>query len=184
MRPERRRLDPAHIVPIVADGAIWLRAEVEGMAVPLVILDTTSRPELAEFVRMHTVVASGDVVVEWGVLDEDRIGLVLHLVRPIETEAVIVFEVSKRGIVIDAALRAGAIYIQAGRPGDRVASTPDAPRVLVQIGGTGFEERWDALFNQGISTAMMRKGLNRKDAKAAAAQTIELLRNTFGQRLS
>src|ERR1700730_420478 len=53
---------------IVADGAIAHSGVGEGRLIPLVILDTSSRPDLEEYIRVHQYAGAGDVKCQWGQL--------------------------------------------------------------------------------------------------------------------
>ena len=53
-------------VPIAGDGAIATGGIGYGRLIPLLILDTTNRPDLNEAIRIQSSVPSGDVEVSWG----------------------------------------------------------------------------------------------------------------------
>lgn len=59
-RPTKLVADPADVVPIVADGAIASQV-ADGRMTPLVIIDTTDRPDVEELVRLHNHLSPGDV---------------------------------------------------------------------------------------------------------------------------
>jgi hypothetical protein len=75
---------------IVADGAIAHPGVSEGRLIPLVILDTKSRPDLEEFIRVHQYVGAGDVKSQWGQLvgHDNTIALILSFLRPAELVAI------------------------------------------------------------------------------------------------
>ena len=52
--------DPKSIVPIVADAAIASGAVGDGRLIPLVILDTTNRPDLVDLFTAHDKMLPGD----------------------------------------------------------------------------------------------------------------------------
>src|SRR6266536_2220208 len=65
---KRRRTEILPIkdfVPIVADGAM-AGPVAEGANIPLVILDTSKRPDIAEAIRVHAYLPPGDVASSWG----------------------------------------------------------------------------------------------------------------------
>jgi hypothetical protein len=57
---------------------------------------------------------------------------------------------------------------------------PNAPKVIVEIVNTGFQQTWDKLWFQRMVKGMKNNGLGRQQAKRAARQYIDELRN-FGQ---
>jgi len=74
-------------VPIVGDAAIAGQV-AEGVNIPLVILDTAERPEVAELIRVQEHLPPGDVVSTWGGQKgrvEKEVSLLLQFDRPIET---------------------------------------------------------------------------------------------------
>jgi len=121
---KRRRteiLPIKYFVPIVADGAM-AGPVAEGANIPLVILDTSKRPDIAEAIRVHAYLPPGDVASSWGGIKghPDDVFLVLDFERPIEARAVLRFSIANQGILVEAALTAKAMYLQAGKPGDRL----------------------------------------------------------------
>jgi hypothetical protein len=52
-------------VRIVADGAIAAGPIGDGRLIPLLILDTTERSDLEEFIRVHQFLSPGDVNFQW-----------------------------------------------------------------------------------------------------------------------
>ena len=54
------------LVQVVGDAAIAASPFVEGRLVPLVIVDTSGRPDLEELVRVHKHLPPGDVETQWG----------------------------------------------------------------------------------------------------------------------
>lgn len=178
---KRRKKEPLRIsdlVPIVADGAI-AGPTVQGANVPLVILDTTNRPDVAEAIRVHAYLAPGDVAFRWAGINgrPDDVFLVLDFQRPIETRAALCFSIEKQGILVEAALTARAIYLQAGEPGDRLGHDIDRPKMLVELPDTGFRSKWDQLFLDRMTTVFSTElGVSRRKAEPKARRFIQQLR--------
>lgn len=172
----------ARPVRIVADAAIATGRVGDGRLIVLVILDTTERPDLEEFIRIHQHFSPGDVEAQWATLRGSRrkVSLILSFKRPAELVAILEFDIVKQGILVDQLLATKGLYIQAGRDGDRFVKNPDAPKVLVEIPDTGFRKAWDHIFHQHIVDHMKSRGLPRRDAKRAASQYLEEWRK-FGQ---
>jgi hypothetical protein len=183
-KPRTVNVPAAELVPIVSDAAI-AGAIAEGANVPLLIFDADARPDLAEVVRVHEHLPPGDVEISWGVTDgdPDRVLLLLDFVRPITTRAAFAFSIERQGIVVDATLNAQAIYLQPGRPGDRLLDDPDRPKLLVQVPDGGFQAMWDGLFVEQTAAAFRRSGMDKAVAAAAARGFVEEIRQISGFRM-
>ncbi|HYT94994.1 MAG TPA: hypothetical protein VEL76_40130 [Gemmataceae bacterium] len=177
-RRRKNTLPIKDFVAIVADGAIAGQV-VEGANVPLVILDTTKRPDIVEAIRVHAHLPPGDVAFRWGGIKghPDDVLLVLDFQRPIETRAVLRFSIANQGILVEAALTAKGIYLQAGKPGDRLKHDPYRPKMFVELPDTGFRPKWDELFVSRM-TAVIRTEhrLPQREAEPLARKLIEQLR--------
>ncbi len=167
---------------IVADAAIATTILGEGRLIPLVILDTSDRPDVEELIRVHQHLPPGDAECQWGTLDrfKQKVALLLTFKRPAEMVVILEFDIVKQGILVDQALIAKGIYLQSGRDGDRFITNPDAPKILVEIPDTGFHDFWNRVFHDHIMKRMRKRGLGRKQAKEAATEVIKEMRE-FGQ---
>jgi hypothetical protein len=190
MKPQKTKvwLSPHEEQPvrIVADAAVSTRGVFGGRFVPLLILDTTDRPDIDELIRVHhTLLKPGDVKMLWAERDGHggRIALVLTFVRPVEATVIIEFDIAKQGILVEQALSGKGLYLQSGRDGDRLIKDPDRPKVLLEIVDTGFGKNWDRLFHKYLAKHFRTKGLGRSDAKQAARSAIEELRKLGSLRM-
>jgi hypothetical protein len=165
-------------VAIVADASISTRGTVEGRLIPLLILDTSARPDIVELVRISRIQPPGDVVCQWGQLmgSNDSVALFLSFKRPVELFMVLQFEIVRQGILVDQILNSHAVYIQPGKDGDRYITTIDNQRILIEVPDTHFQPEWDRLFLKHLALDMRKKGLQRQQAKQAARRLIEELR--------
>ncbi len=173
-------------VRIVADAAIATMGALGGRLVPLIILDTSQRPDIEELIRVHHASKGpGDVIHQWVRIEghEDACALLLKFIRPLEATVVVEFKIVKQGVLIDQVLRGRGLYIQAGRKGDRFAQDLGRPKVLIEVGDTGFSESWEAIFHQNLALDFQQKGLNRHDSLKAAAEAIGELRKLFSLRM-
>ena len=177
-----RNNQEASPVKIVSDAAISTRGTVEGKLIPLVIIDTSDRPDIEELVRVHEKQPIGDVGCQWGQLEGEKgkIALYLYFKRPTELVMILQFDIVRQGILVDQAINSKAIYIQPGRDGDRFATTIDSDRIVIEIPDTGFKHEWERLFLKHIALDMRKKGLNRQQAKQAAQDLLYELRG-FGK---
>ncbi len=165
---------------IVADGAIASQDVCEGRLIPLVILDTSSRPDLEEYIRVHQYVVAGDVKCQWGRLigHDNTVALILSFSRPAELVAILEFDLQRNhGVLVEQVLSSKALYIQAGREGDRLKHDVNLPKVILEVPDTGFGKKWwDKIYSQYTTDKMRKCGLNRADAKRAAKESIQELR--------
>lgn len=168
-------------VPIVADAAIASRAVGEGRLIPLVIVDTSSRPDIDDLVKAHAHLPPGDVETQWGQPPgkKDRIWLVVSFQRPSRCLVILEFDIVGQGILVDQTLRAQALYIQPGRLGDRLRTTMGNPRIIVEVPRSGFDVEWDRTFRRGIAKDLRKRGLGREQAAKASGEAIGLMRK-FG----
>jgi hypothetical protein len=147
----------------------------DGRLIPLVILDTSDRPDLEELIRVHQHVAAGDVVVQWGQLEGrlENVALYLWFKRPGELLAIVEFDIVKQGGLVDQIMHVNGLYIQGGRPGDRLKHNLDAPKVILEVPDTGVRDLWDEKFHREIAARMRQDaGFGRQQAKRAARQYI------------
>jgi hypothetical protein len=174
-------------VPIVSDAAIATDAVGDGRFIPVVILDTADRPDIAELIELQDKVPPGDVISAWGSIiggPKDHLALFLHFQRPMEISAAINFDLSRQGSVVELALRAHAIYLQAGKPGDRLSATFDTTRMVAELGGVMPPTHWNELWVGAIKNRLRAEGFNNGRAKKVAAQFVQDMRERLRNRAS
>lgn len=167
---------------IISDAAIATVNVGEGRFIPLVIVDTSERPEIEELVRVHAYLPPGDVIVQWGALENSHecTALFLRFVRPVEAFLVLNFNIVKQGVIVDQILSARALYLQAGREGNCIGNTIDAKRILIDVPDIGFSKIWDEMLFKHLVTHFRQKGLQKHHAKEATRRLIEEWRK-FGR---
>jgi hypothetical protein len=80
------------------------RGAFGGQLVPLVILDTSDRPDIDELIRVHgTPQHPGDVKIQWVELAGHKgfIALILTFLRPSEATVIIEFDIVKQGVLVE-----------------------------------------------------------------------------------
>ena len=167
-----RHAGDAKPVPIVSDAMMATVAMGEGRMIPVLILDTTSRHDIDTMVLAHSEFGPGDATSIW---PSDRFWfgapsgrLVLRMTGPSECVVIVEFDVERQGILVSQILYAQGVYIQPGRPGDRLATTLNKPRVLVEVPrNREFRHRWERLFAKANFKRLRKKGLSRAEAKYA-----------------
>jgi hypothetical protein len=170
--------EEARVVPIVGDAAIATAGVGHGRLIPLVILDTTNRPDLAEVIEAQAHLPAGDVIVQWRSLPKrrDHIALVLNFLRPTERAAVIQFDIAHQGILVEHILQSNRLYIQAGKVGDRLKHDITRPKMLIEVPDTGIRPRWDKLYFEAVVKRARKEGLLRRDAQDVARAAIGQVR--------
>jgi hypothetical protein len=170
----------AAIVSIAGDGLIGTHGVGDGRMIPVVILDTSNRADIEEYIRVHSGGPPGDVRVQWAhVPQRDTVILKLSVARPLVIEILIGFRLPEnQGILVEQILSVSGLYIQAGRPGDRLKSTLGSNRIIVEVPDTGFRPTWDKIFLKHTTAVLREHGLTRSRAKVAARDAIQLMRQT------
>jgi hypothetical protein len=176
----------AEVVHIGGDAGMATATVADGKLLPMLILDTSSRPDIEEHIRIHEKLGPGDVRIQWAQRPDhqDEVLLVLSFERPSEFKAFIAFDLTRhQGVLVDQILTSGGFYIQAGRMGDRFRNHIDKPRLIVEAPDTGFKSRWEEIYKDYTFRALCRAGLNRTAAKRAAAEAIGMLRKIGSFRM-
>jgi hypothetical protein len=171
---------------VIADGIMAAGHIADGKQLPVLILDTTQRPDIVHLVSAHKVLPPGDVQTQWGEADwaRDTVALALFFKRPVPCECVIAFETERQGILVDLILRMGVFYLQPGAPGDRLSMNPRADKILVEVSAPGFREKWEKIFLKATVQRVRKKGLSRAEAKRAAKLLINEMRQKTSVRIA
>lgn len=180
------KISERDLLRIVWDAGIASGDLGEGRIIPLLILDATRRPDFVEFIRMHQYTPPGDIVVRWGLSPFNRKVVVLSITasRPIEIHFNVVFDAVKDMGLIDSAVHSNGVYLLAGKPGDRTATTIDEPRILFEVPDTGFAERWEKLLHKNLEKGFKKKGLGKKAAHEATLNHVKSMRQLWAFRMS
>jgi hypothetical protein len=188
MKKKRGTIDlskPEEGIPvrIVGDAAIAQHGLGEGKLIPLLILDTRNRPDIDELIRVHEHLPPGDVLSQWAQVENrtGTISLILQFQRPSKVTIIVEFDIVQQGVLVDQILRARTVFLQAGRPGDRFITNPDAQKISAGIAEGGFSGLWDSMWHKHLTTDMRASGLKRSEAKRAARQVIDELRSFSGR---
>ncbi len=171
-------------IRVVADAAIATGSVGEGRLIPLLVLDTSQRPDVDELVRIHGRSAPGDAVSTWVRMSgaESRVGLWLSFSRPAELNMVIDFVLRTHGGLVDQILRTHGFYLQPGGPD----STPDLlgtrPTILVEV-AADFGSDWDRILRRSLQRDYRQQGLSRAEAEQAASCLVTEWRRVFEMRV-
>lgn len=158
---------------LVGDGAISTPGVDDGRVIPVLIVDTSNRADIIEYVRIHEENESGDVSTQWGKRwYGPTIYLHIRSIRPLEMNILIEIHADKNASLINLILKAQAFYLQPGLPGDRLGKDIAHPKVLIGAPDTGFAERWRNEYQARITKRFKKGGMNTADAKRAAENYI------------
>lgn len=166
----------------VTATAAMSNADIGGnRLIPVIMVDTTGRPELDELIRLHKHMPDGDCKSQWATLvgQDDKLVLNLEFSRPLNLNAILEFDLSVHSGAVDNILRAEFMYLQRGLFGDTLSSTIDHPRVLIGLPPTGFESTWERLFRTSLTRGLRAEGMTRHEARTAARNFIEHWRRTM-----
>jgi hypothetical protein len=166
---------PEMVVPIVADGAIAGHGFADGRLLPLLILDTSTRRDVAELLRVHEFLPVGDQRFQWARSrdTDDDVALYLRFIQPMDVELLLRFSVERQAILVEGILSGGGVWLQAGKPGDRLATTMDANRVAIELPDTGFRPEWERFLLKRMTRVMSRRlGVSHRSARPAARKVI------------
>jgi len=100
-----------------------------------------------------------------------------------EITAVFQFDLNKYDGFVDQIISVHTVYLQAGKPGDRLKYNLNAPKIFVEIPDTGLGPYWDDLFYRNAYRRMRADGLGRQQAKRAARQYVEEWRKFGSHRV-
>ena len=180
--------EQAKPVPIVSDGLVATGALGEGTMLPLVILDTSSRPDIEGVMLAHKHLGEGDVRSYWPIprswFRKRSMCLVVEFVRPSRCVAILEFDLEQQGVLIDQVLHAEGLWIQLGRPGDRPGTLLDKPKLLVRVPlNRELRRAWGPMFEKAMIRRFRGKGLSPARAKRAGRQLITEWRKTFHRKM-
>lgn len=156
---------------IVSDATISSLHIANGKNIPLIIINTTAYPEIERAIVAHTSVEKGHISTVWGKSTDDTfITLQFTLADPVPIEFFVAFNVEKQGGLVDLIIHSQLLYIQPGKPKDRLSNTMDSPRLMIEVPSTHFLNEWQLIFERVMTKHFRKRGLSKKDAKNAALE--------------
>lgn len=183
LRPLKLPLGTANIpLRVVGDAGIASGKSDGGRIVPVIILDTSGHPEVAEVIRVHVHFSAGDVNMQWAG-GAGAVYLILNFIRPIETTALIAFDLETQWSLVDQIVKVRSVFIQAGRPGDRFIDNVNLPKVRIDIPDLGFKDDWERLLMRQLVANVRKRGVSRWDAKRVAKDVLKEWRDTMSFRM-
>ena len=174
-------------VVIVDDALIATKGSLNGRGIPLIILDTTNRPDIVDLFHFHTNYRTGDIKSNWGKLSkrDNKVSLILRFIQPVETVLILEFEMVDQGILVESILQTQVLYIQPGKPGDRFITTMDnLERILIEVPENGFREYWDKEFRKALIKKFKKDGINNKDLNQVVDEAISKMKEILSVRMA
>jgi hypothetical protein len=184
---ERRTADvKTRPVRVVAGGYLASPSLADGRVMPVLILDVSERPDVIHLIEAHKHLSPGDVDSDWILIAgrSESVGLWLRFRRPVECEVVIAFDTGSQCTLIEIIQISHACFLQPGQLGDRLSSTPNAPKIFVEVPVEVFRKRWDKLYHKSLTDRLHAEGLTRREAKLAARTAILENRKLLTMRAS
>jgi hypothetical protein len=171
-------------IKIVADAAIAVGAVGEGRLLPLLVLDTSQRPDIDALVTMHPPWVPGEVESSWIRMPggRSRVGLLLSFSRPAELNVVIEFVVRTHGGLVDQIARARGFYLQPGKPGARPDYLSEHSSLLVEVAAE-FGAEWDRILLSELQRGFRQEGMSRAEARSAAVELVASWRKLTETRM-
>jgi len=173
-------------VPIVSDAAVATRGTADGRIIPVLIIDTSFRPDIEDMIQAHKHIGAGDARSAWSTTSRfnvDKISLILMMLKPSQCVIMLEFNIVRQGGVVDQIIHAQGVYIQPGKEGDRLSTTFNHDRILVEVPSRHFRDEWDKILHKAWSKDFKRKGLSRSDSKNAATSFIKEWREFGSKRM-
>lgn len=166
----RKEINNAKTLAVVAFGSISSNYIANGKNVPVLIVDTTDNKEIEEAILLHKGINRGKVITVWGrSINGKIITLNINLIEPSPTEFKIIFNIERNYSIIDFIISSQLVYIQPGKPGDRLKTTMSAPMIQIEVPSSHFYDEWYKLYEKNLSKHFRRrKGMSKKVAKQAA----------------
>lgn len=179
----------ANPVPIIADGAIATVLWGEGRMIPVLILDTSTRPDVESFIAsQYWTEIVGDTESSWSFKKCAR-GLlqpllILNFTKPSRCLLIIEFHLPRQGVLVDQILWSNGVYLQPGRLGDRLATTLENPRLVAEVPPNDiFREEFEIVYKKAIFRHLRRQGMPRTHAKKGVESYLRTQRDVFQRRI-
>lgn len=171
---------------LVADGALANKKTADGRLIPVIILDTSLNKALSNLVTLHKTLPMGDATSIWCVkkFSKKEVTLLLKFTKPVELHVAIKFDACKHYTVIDGIIHSRGVYIQPGKPGDKLSDNINAPKILVEIPARTTFPDWENILFKYVNKRLKKGGVGRKDIKAATLEFISTSRDVWGKRMN
>jgi len=173
------KIESVRLTPIVGDGAIGHPDILDGRIVPVLILDCSSHRALEDLIHAHEHTPPGDCSTtwKWDLLSRRRVYLQFDFKFPVETTAVVAFEVESQGGLVEAIIIARGVYLQPLSSGKRVSEGIKEEKILIEVPSTTTFPIWTDLHRRTLEKQYKKRGLSAKQAREAVSQHLTRLRD-------
>ena len=122
------------------------------------LVELSNRPDLVAVVEAHKT-TEGECSTVWFARPDDDTAfyLLLSFTSPIETKAVLSFDILRHGLIVDCLINGrGSIGLIPGTTGERLGEVLAETRghIRIPVGATVPRERWDSLWVQAVARAI------------------------------
>lgn len=173
-------------VPVVSDAIMATTGVGDGRMIPVVILDTSKRPDIDDMIRAHMITGNGDARSAWmkkGRRERSVIRLLIEVQQPSQCRMFIQFDIARQGGLVDQIVQKQGLYLQAGRPGDRFSNNLQVPRILLEVPSRHFLREWESMYRENMEKRFRQQGFKRRDARIKAGEFIQEFRQAFEPRM-
>jgi len=173
-------------IPIVSTAAVATVKRADGRLMPLLIVDTSRRPDIEDMIKAHRQSYPGDVDSRWSLSFKNKQAVHLWLIfkRPSRCIANLEFDVIKLGGVVDQIVSAEALLLQCGKEGDSLLGTVERDRIVVEVPSKSFRKEWDKILHKALEKDARRtKGLDKQKAKEYASGIVQEWRRFIEMRM-
>ena len=182
LNDEREKLP----VPIAGDGVLVISGVADGRAIPVIILDTSDRQDVDEVIRAHEHFGPGDATTIWSPRrwPRDRtLRLIIAFQRPQRCVIVLHFDTVAQGGIVDTIVQNELVYLLPGRPGDRLSSSMQTGRVLIEVPSAHFAVRWNLLMREQLAKSLKKQRIPRREIRSGVDAVIQDWRNLWSKRM-
>lgn len=165
----RDKISSGDVVEMVSDGIIYTANIANGKAIPLVILNTINHINIEQSITLHVGIKTGHVRTLWGKSKDNRkIILNINIVEPSPSKFAIIFDILKQSGLVDIIIQSQLLLIQPGKPGDRLKTTMNNPRLLIEVPSSHFFNEWLRIYTKAYIKHFKNLGYDKKTAEKMA----------------
>lgn len=159
-------------VKVVSNASMAAMGVGEGRNIPLIIIDSSDRPDIKNLFENHEQSIKGESRAYWNIIG-NKVALLLEFLSPVDCKFIIEMDVVKMGPVINLIFKSQSLYIQQGKPGDRLKNNINLPKIIIDVHCQDFKSTWDELFLKKMKLHFKRKyKVSKKEAGKMAMRYI------------
>ena len=160
---------------VVSVASVASADVAQGRRVPLLILDTSCRPDFEQLVHAHADSGLGDLITQWLTVGDALLPSAAYLMcvfrSPAPCAVAVEFTLPECGRVLDFVLCVRGVWLQPGRADHHPASKfHDRPSIFVEV-GADFAA-WEEVYPRLLALELQKMGHDREVAMQLAPQLI------------